>query len=78
MSSRSGDAGGHPPEKTSQIEVSFPHATRLVTGKALVQDVWSIFNAANLPKDTINLGQGTNSTTPMREDGSLISNNQVT
>ncbi|KAF8351323.1 1-aminocyclopropane-1-carboxylate synthase 1 [Amanita rubescens] len=31
---------------------------RLVEGRALAQDVWSIFNAANLPSDCINLGQG--------------------
>ncbi|KAF7790917.1 hypothetical protein EIP86_001875 [Pleurotus ostreatoroseus] len=35
-----------------------PFATRLKDGRALAQDVWSIFNAANLPDDCINLGQG--------------------
>ncbi|KAF9263526.1 1-aminocyclopropane-1-carboxylate synthase 1 [Marasmius fiardii PR-910] len=33
-------------------------STRLVEGRALAQDVWSIFNVANLPADCINLGQG--------------------
>ncbi|KIJ37408.1 hypothetical protein M422DRAFT_33742 [Sphaerobolus stellatus SS14] len=33
-------------------------AQRLRTGRALAVDVWSIFNAANLPSDCINLGQG--------------------
>ncbi|KAI0091938.1 pyridoxal phosphate-dependent transferase [Irpex rosettiformis] len=33
-------------------------AQRLEDGRALAQDVWSIFNAANLPADCINLGQG--------------------
>ncbi|KAI0742279.1 PLP-dependent transferase [Daedaleopsis nitida] len=36
----------------------FPFAARLKDGRALALDVWSIFNAANLPKDCINLGQG--------------------
>ncbi|THH02431.1 hypothetical protein EW026_g464 [Hermanssonia centrifuga] len=35
-----------------------PFANRLKEGRALAQDVWSIFNAANLPTDCINLGQG--------------------
>jgi len=35
-----------------------PYSSRLLTGRALAQDVWSIFNAANLPADCINLGQG--------------------
>lgn len=35
-----------------------PIASRLVEGRALAQDVWSIYNAANLPPDCINLGQG--------------------
>jgi len=34
------------------------HSSRLEEGRALAQDVWSIFNAANLPSDCINLGQG--------------------
>ncbi|KAI0347378.1 PLP-dependent transferase [Trametopsis cervina] len=33
-------------------------AQRLEDGRALAQDVWSIYNAANLPADCINLGQG--------------------
>ncbi|KIP12662.1 hypothetical protein PHLGIDRAFT_113268 [Phlebiopsis gigantea 11061_1 CR5-6] len=33
-------------------------ADRLEEGRALAQDVWSVFNAANLPADCINLGQG--------------------
>ncbi|KAH9926557.1 PLP-dependent transferase [Epithele typhae] len=37
---------------------TFRHASRLQDGRALVLDVWSVFNAANLPADTINLGQG--------------------
>ncbi|RPD67036.1 PLP-dependent transferase [Lentinus tigrinus ALCF2SS1-7] len=35
-----------------------PFSSRLREGRALAQDVWSIFNAANLPSDCINLGQG--------------------
>lgn len=35
-----------------------PIASRLVEGRALQQDVWSVFNAINLPHDCINLGQG--------------------
>ncbi|CDO68688.1 hypothetical protein BN946_scf184652.g15 [Trametes cinnabarina] len=35
-----------------------PFSSRLKEGRALAQDVWSIFNAANLPADCINLGQG--------------------
>ncbi|KAI0265186.1 pyridoxal phosphate-dependent transferase [Gloeopeniophorella convolvens] len=35
-----------------------PFASRLKEGRALAQDVWSIFNAANLPADCLNLGQG--------------------
>ncbi|KAJ4467550.1 pyridoxal phosphate-dependent transferase [Lentinula aciculospora] len=31
---------------------------RLKHGRALAEDVWSIYNAANLPADCINLGQG--------------------
>ncbi|KAL5508006.1 BNA3 [Sanghuangporus vaninii] len=37
---------------------NFRLASRLKEGRALAQDVWSIFNAANLPADCINLGQG--------------------
>ncbi|EJD01187.1 PLP-dependent transferase [Fomitiporia mediterranea MF3/22] len=36
----------------------FQLASRLKEGRALAQDVWSVFNAANLPSDCINLGQG--------------------
>jgi hypothetical protein len=39
-------------------EPQFAHASRLVTGRALAQDVWSIFNVMNLPKESINMGQG--------------------
>ncbi|KAH8830774.1 1-aminocyclopropane-1-carboxylate synthase 1 [Flagelloscypha sp. PMI_526] len=35
-----------------------PFSARLKDGRALAQDVWSIFNVANLPSDCINLGQG--------------------
>ncbi|KAG8218770.1 PLP-dependent transferase [Butyriboletus roseoflavus] len=35
-----------------------PFSSRLIEGRALAQDVWSIYNAANLPSDCINLGQG--------------------
>ncbi|KAG6817215.1 hypothetical protein H0H87_011573 [Tephrocybe sp. NHM501043] len=35
-----------------------PFSSRLREGRALAQDVWSIFNVANLPEDCINLGQG--------------------
>ncbi|EPQ59322.1 PLP-dependent transferase [Gloeophyllum trabeum ATCC 11539] len=35
-----------------------PFSSRLFTGRALATDVWSIYNAANLPADCINLGQG--------------------
>ncbi|KAL0949690.1 hypothetical protein HGRIS_009727 [Hohenbuehelia grisea] len=35
-----------------------PFSSRLKEGRALAQDVWSIFNAANLPADCLNLGQG--------------------
>ncbi|KAI0632631.1 PLP-dependent transferase [Trametes polyzona] len=37
---------------------TFPIASRLREGRALALDVWSVFNAANLPPDCINLGQG--------------------
>ncbi|KAH9846010.1 PLP-dependent transferase [Lenzites betulinus] len=36
----------------------FPLASRLTEGRALTLDVWSVFNAASLPADCINLGQG--------------------
>ncbi|KAG2146705.1 PLP-dependent transferase [Suillus clintonianus] len=35
-----------------------PFSSRLHGGRALAQDVWSIYNVANLPADCINLGQG--------------------
>ncbi|KAI0033768.1 PLP-dependent transferase [Vararia minispora EC-137] len=35
-----------------------PFSSRLKDGRALAQDVWSIFNALNLPPDCLNLGQG--------------------
>ncbi|KAG2013505.1 TdiD protein, variant 2 [Coprinopsis cinerea AmutBmut pab1-1] len=35
-----------------------PFSSRLKEGRALAQDVWSIFAAANLPAECINLGQG--------------------
>ncbi|KAG6840438.1 hypothetical protein C0991_006703 [Blastosporella zonata] len=35
-----------------------PFSSRLREGRALAQDVWSIFNVNNLPDDCINLGQG--------------------
>lgn len=41
-------------DSSSPISIS----SRLVEGRALRQDVWSVFNAANLPADCINLGQG--------------------
>ncbi|ELU45881.1 aminotransferase [Rhizoctonia solani AG-1 IA] len=37
---------------------NLPVADRMHTGRAMAQDVWSIYNAANLPADCINLGQG--------------------
>ncbi|KAK1236713.1 arylformamidase [Marasmius sp. AFHP31] len=36
----------------------FTPSSRLEEGRAMVLDVWSVFNAANLPADCINLGQG--------------------
>ncbi|KAK7049629.1 arylformamidase [Paramarasmius palmivorus] len=36
----------------------FTPSSRLAEGRAMLQDVWSIFNVANLPSDCINLGQG--------------------
>ncbi|KAI9574551.1 pyridoxal phosphate-dependent transferase [Boletus coccyginus] len=35
-----------------------PFSSRLLEGRVMAQDVWSVFNAANLPSDCINLGQG--------------------
>ncbi|KAI0691637.1 PLP-dependent transferase [Earliella scabrosa] len=42
----------------SRSKPVIPYATRLKDGRALALDVWTVFNAANLPKDCINLGQG--------------------
>ncbi|KAL0582020.1 arylformamidase [Marasmius crinis-equi] len=36
----------------------FTPSSRLEEGRAMMLDVWSVFNAANLPADCINLGQG--------------------
>ncbi|TFK43399.1 pyridoxal phosphate-dependent transferase [Crucibulum laeve] len=47
---------GPPASQDRSNLISF--SSRLKEGRALVQDVWSIFNAANLPSDCINLGQG--------------------
>jgi len=38
--------------------VMIPVSSRLHEGRALAQDVWTVFNAANLPSDCLNLGQG--------------------
>lgn len=48
------------PLKQNGIEGGGPirFSSRLKEGRALVEDVWSIYNAANLPPDCINLGQG--------------------
>ncbi|KAL0949702.1 hypothetical protein HGRIS_009739 [Hohenbuehelia grisea] len=43
---------------TSDRSNLIPYSSRLKEGRALAQDVWSIFNAANLPPDCLNLGQG--------------------
>jgi hypothetical protein len=59
---------------TNRQHVAIPYSSRLVEGRALAQDVWSIFkyittpffilcsltcySAANLPPDCLNLGQG--------------------
>ncbi|KAF9055070.1 PLP-dependent transferase [Hymenopellis radicata] len=45
---------GKPVDRTNLI----PFSSRLKVGRALAEDVWSIFNVANLPADCINLGQG--------------------
>ncbi|KAI0640887.1 PLP-dependent transferase [Trametes meyenii] len=47
--------GPTPPDKAVK---TFPFASRLKDGRALALDVWSVFNAVNLPPDCINLGQG--------------------
>ncbi|KAH7870620.1 pyridoxal phosphate-dependent transferase [Lentinula edodes] len=44
------------------VAVDYPSpvkfSSRLKDGRALAEDVWSIYNVANLPADCINLGQG--------------------
>ncbi|KIM90664.1 hypothetical protein PILCRDRAFT_811118 [Piloderma croceum F 1598] len=47
-----------PPAKLQDRSKLIPFSPRLEEGRALAEDVWSIFNAANLPDDCINLGQG--------------------
>ncbi|KAL6307325.1 PLP-dependent transferase [Sparassis latifolia] len=46
------------PEYVQDRTKLIPVAARLQEGRALMLDVWTIFNAANLPPDCINLGQG--------------------
>jgi len=48
----------HVPTPTTDRSNLIPFSSRLREGRALAQDVWSIFNVANLPPDCINLGQG--------------------
>ncbi|KIY63579.1 PLP-dependent transferase [Cylindrobasidium torrendii FP15055 ss-10] len=43
---------------TTGNKALIPFSSRLREGRALAEDVWSIFNAANLPADCLNLGQG--------------------
>ncbi|KAH8118594.1 PLP-dependent transferase [Phellopilus nigrolimitatus] len=50
--------GTHANGFASKAGSTIPIASRLKEGRALAQDVWSIYNAANLPADCINLGQG--------------------
>lgn len=50
-------SGVHTNGRTDRSKL-FKLADRLEKGRALAPDVWSIFNAANLPADCINLGQG--------------------
>ncbi|KAI9062731.1 PLP-dependent transferase [Trametes sanguinea] len=52
------NARGPAPTTKVKHEKTFPVASRLKEGRALTLDVWSVFNAANLPSDCINLGQG--------------------
>ncbi|KAJ7499040.1 pyridoxal phosphate-dependent transferase [Mycena latifolia] len=47
--------GVKPPQDRSNL---VPFSSRLKEGRALAEDVWSIYNVANLPADCINLGQG--------------------
>ncbi|KZT12818.1 PLP-dependent transferase [Laetiporus sulphureus 93-53] len=53
--SANGVNGVKKPQDRSRL---LPLASRLKEGRALAEDVWSIFNAANLPADCLNLGQG--------------------
>ncbi|KAF5393645.1 hypothetical protein D9757_000136 [Collybiopsis confluens] len=51
--------GPYHPRNMSTIPArALRFSSRLETGRALAEDVWSIFNVANLPADCINLGQG--------------------
>ncbi|KJA30054.1 hypothetical protein HYPSUDRAFT_32114 [Hypholoma sublateritium FD-334 SS-4] len=45
------------PSKSDRSNL-IPFSSRLRDGRALALDVWTIFSAANLPADCINLGQG--------------------
>ncbi|KAF7313725.1 Aminotran-1-2 domain-containing protein [Mycena chlorophos] len=44
--------------KNGPRDALVPFSSRLKEGRALAEDVWSIYNVANLPADCINLGQG--------------------
>ncbi|KAF7968883.1 hypothetical protein HWV62_18274 [Athelia sp. TMB] len=55
MAALANPAADRKPEDRSNL-IAF--SSRLREGRALAQDVWSIYNAANLPADCINLGQG--------------------
>ncbi|KAF9247179.1 PLP-dependent transferase [Melanogaster broomeanus] len=52
--STSGPVDNEVADRSNLIKFS----SRLYDGRALALDVWSIYNAANLPPDCINLGQG--------------------
>ncbi|KAH8988583.1 PLP-dependent transferase [Lactarius akahatsu] len=58
MSQTRNESTNGPQDGTRRQPVSIPFSSRLLEGRALAQDVWSIFNAANLPSDCLNLGQG--------------------
>ncbi|KAH9061032.1 PLP-dependent transferase [Lactarius vividus] len=58
MSQTWNESTNGPHDGTRRQPVSIPFSSRLLEGRALAQDVWSIFNAANLPSDCLNLGQG--------------------
>ncbi|KAJ7667902.1 1-aminocyclopropane-1-carboxylate synthase 1 [Mycena polygramma] len=45
---------GKPQDRSNLV----PFSSRLKEGRALAEDVWSIFNVVNLPADCINMGQG--------------------